>query len=146
MKDVTQMSLQELMEIAKNPIKEDEFRKLTPARRFILSDGVEAGDYKMPALLIYDRYVKWANAYKIKPVNKVEFFKEFAKYFKKSRTTEGFVYLMSPKGFDLSLEYLAIIKEKYKIAKVKRNSSGTQKVKKERASKVARKSESDENP
>lgn len=136
-KKVSEMSLQELMEIAKNPIKEDEFRKLTPVKRFVMADGVEVGDYKMPAALIYDRYVKWAEKYKVRPLNKVEFFKEFAKYFNKSRTSDGFVYMTSTKGFDLSPDYLAIIKEQHKVTKGKRTSSGGKKAKKERATKVA---------
>lgn len=43
---ISEMSLQELMEVAKNPIKEDEFKKLPPARRFVMSDGIESGTIK----------------------------------------------------------------------------------------------------
>lgn len=55
-KDIKNFSVEQLMEIAKKPLKEDEFKKLPPVRRFIVSDKVQDGDYPIPAVLIYDRY------------------------------------------------------------------------------------------
>lgn len=122
------LSIQELMEIAKNPIKEeDEFKHLPPVRRFIVSDKIQHGDYKIPAILIYDRYARWANKHKLEIISQVKFFKELALYFNKIRISEGFAYIMSPEGFNLSPDYLHIVNNR------KRNSNGkNKKNKKER--------------
>lgn len=126
-----EQDLQKLMDIAKNPIKDDEFKKLPPARRFMMSDGIQAGDYPIPAMLIYDRYLKWADAYKIKPLDRVKFFKEFALYANKKITRTGNYYLLSPKGFDLSPQYVELVKTRSGITNVKEKS----KTKKERKNK-----------
>lgn len=127
MNNINKLSLEELMEIAKHPIKEvDEFKHLPPVRRFIASDKVAHGDVKIPAMLIYDRYVKWANNHKLELLTKVKFFQELALYFTKIKERSGFVYLMGPDGFNLSPEYLELVN-----ADRKRNSRGKKKTKKE---------------
>lgn len=124
--------LERLMEIAKNPIKEDQYKKLPPARRFMMSDDVQTGNYPIAAMLIYDRYMKWCDAYKIKPLDMVKFFREFALYATKKVTREGNFYLLSPKGFDLSPQYVELVrtrnwnknakqKEKTKVKKERKN-------------------------
>lgn len=127
---VDEKELERLMEIAKNPIKDDEYKKLPPARRFMMSDGILAGDYPIPAMLIYDRYIKWCDAYKIKALDIVKFFKEFALYATKKLTRDGNFYLLSPKGFDLSPQYVELVrtrnwnknaKEKKKVKKERKN-------------------------
>lgn len=115
-----------LMEIAKNPIKEDEFKKLPPAKRFMCSEGIEAGNYAIPAMLVYDRYIRWADAYKIKPLSVVNFFKEFALYADKKSTSQGNYYMLNPKGFDLSPQYLELVRTR------KWNSGATEKKKTQR--------------
>ena len=125
---MNKMTIEELMEIAKNPLKEvDEFKHLPPVRRFIASDKIEHGDVKIPANLIYDRYLKWAANSKLETISNVKFFQELALYFNKIRTTEGYAYLMSPSGFNMSPEYLKLIN-----ADRKRISNGKKKTKKER--------------
>lgn len=109
--------LLELMEIAKNPIKDDEFKKLPMVQRFMLSDDVQPGDYKIPASLIYDRYLQWAERFKVKPLNIVQFFKDLALYADKKSTSSGMFYLLSPKGFDLSPQYLAMVNAKKRISR-----------------------------
>ncbi|NDE09872.1 MAG: hypothetical protein EBZ95_04810 [Chitinophagia bacterium] len=128
MDNINKLTIEELMEIAKHPIKEvDEFKHLPPVRRFIASDKISQGDIKIPAMLIYDRYLKWTNSHKIEEVSKVKFFQELALYFTKIRSTDGYVYLMGPDGFNLSPEYLQLVN-----ANRKRNSNGKKKkIKKE---------------
>ncbi len=110
MNNINKLSIEELMAIAKQPIKEnDEFKHLPPVRRFIASDKIAYGDVKIPAMLVYDRYIKWANNNKIEVLSKVKFFQELALYFTKIKVTNGFVYLMGPDGFNLSPEYLELI-------------------------------------
>lgn len=100
-------SIQELMEIAKIPLKEDKHSKLTPVHRFIVVDELEKGDVRIPAALIYDRYLKWAALANVAQVGLVTFFKEFKLYFSNKVTTnKGIFYVMGSKGFDLSPEYL----------------------------------------
>lgn len=115
-KPVSQLSVQELMELAKNPIKEDEFKKLPPAKRFVLSADIQPGKEKIPAALIYDRYEAWAKTHKIKPVSMAKFFTELKLYFDKIRYEKGFAYLMSPKGFNLSPEHQVLVNSKKRIS------------------------------
>lgn len=123
MTNINKLSIEELMEIAKHPIKEmDEFKHLPPVRRFVMADKVGHGDVKIPAMLVFDRYLKWANNHKIEVLSKVKFFQELALYFTKVKVSNGFVYLMSPEGFNLSPEYLELVN-----ANRKRNSNGKKK-------------------
>ena len=122
-KPISERSVQELMEIAKNPIKDDEFKKLPPAKRFVSSAGIIQGTDKVPAALIYDRYLNWCESYKLRPVSLRTFFQEFKLYFDKVKYGNGFAYIMSCKGFNMSPEHLAMINNR------KRNSSGKKKTK-----------------
>lgn len=121
-KPIAELSVEQLMEIAKKPIKDDEYKKLPPAKRFIVSEGIEAGDYKVPAILIWDRYVKWAKHNKVKSVSQIAFFKELALYFDKVRLTNAYGYMVTVKGFDLSPSYVEYVKQLHK--KGKRTSRG----------------------
>lgn len=107
-----QDELSKLMDIAKNPIKEDEYKKLPPARRFMVSDNVEAGNYAVPAMLVYDRYYNWSLTFKLKPLSVVAFFKEFALYADKKLTSQGNFYMLNPKGFDLSPQYIELVRSR----------------------------------
>ena len=124
--DLKKLSPEQLMQIAKHPIKEDEYKKLPPVKRFIVSDKLEDGKEAIPAALIYDRYVKWCNIYKLKPLSIPQFFKEFAKHFNKVRLQKGNGYILSPKGFDLSPQGIAEVNERYTAPK-KRISNGKKK-------------------
>lgn len=115
--ELKKLSVEQLMEIAKHPIKEDEFKKLPPVKRFLTSEKIENGKDVIPAAAIYDRYLKWASLYKVKPVNQIKFFKELALYFNKKRIANGNAYILSSKGFDLSPEGLILANEKMKPKK-----------------------------
>lgn len=129
MNKLNKLTVEELMVIAKYPIKEsDEFKNFSPVKRFIHSDKIMYGDIKIPAGLIYDRYLKWTNNYKIEKIAKNNFFKELSLYFNKMRTNGGIVYLMGLDGFDMSPENLQLVQ-----SNMKRISNGKKtKIKKER--------------
>lgn len=114
-KDLSKLSAQELMALAKNQLKEDksDLKKLSIIRQFIISDGIKQGDYNIPAILIYDRYRKWCKVNNSSPLSLSKFFSDFKLYFKKIRLTKGMGYQMSPAGFDLSDEYLQEVNKKY---------------------------------
>lgn len=104
--DQTKLSIEELMEIAKHPLKKDPASELAPVKRFIVSAGLKDGDNRIPAAVIWDRYLTWATENNIKIVSLIAFFKEFAKYYNRITTKYGRVYLLSHDGFDLSDENL----------------------------------------
>ncbi len=106
-KDLATLTLEELMEIAKLPLKDDETKNLPPVRRFIVSDGLQEGNDQIPAALIYDRYLNWSKINNLHPISMVHFFKELKLYYKKSKIQTGLVYFLSAKGFDLSPHKLA---------------------------------------
>ncbi len=126
MKNIKSLPVEKLMEIAKTPIKEDEFKRLPPAKRFIISsDIMDLGErnYPIPAYLIYDRYERWCDLYKVRCLDKKAFFKELALYFNKKTTSAGVHYMMSPDGFDLSpahAEYIKNQKPKKRISNGKK--------------------------
>lgn len=106
-KKVSEMTLEELAQLAKTPLKEDEtLAKLPVIRRFIIQDELENGDYKVPAVLIYDRYKDWCQSNQMQIKGYVAFFKEFKHYFKRVQQRDGIFYILSPKGFDLSPQKL----------------------------------------
>lgn len=126
------LSVDELIELAKKPIKDDELKKLPPVKRFVVSSGIEEGSEKIPAILIYDRYLNWAKAYKVKHLNKSMFFKELSLYFDKVRISKGFAYVMSPKGFNLTPEYYQLVNQQNPT--FRKRTSGNGKTKKEKNS------------
>jgi hypothetical protein len=108
-KDQAQLSIEELMEIAKNPLEKDKNADLPMIKRFIVSDNLEQGTDWVPAAVIWDRYLSWATINKITAFTLVHFFKEFKNYFNKKKFKGGVLYQLSQKGFDLSPENLALI-------------------------------------
>lgn len=121
-KDQSQLTIEELMEIAKNPLTVDENKGLAPVRRFIIGDGVEEGTDEIPAALVWDRYLNWATINNIEVIGNVQFFKELRLYFNKKRSNNGITYSLSQNGFDMSPEYLTLINSAH-VAK-RRTSSG----------------------
>jgi hypothetical protein len=47
-KDLSQLTPEQLMDLAKNPIKETRKTKFSPVKEFIVSAGITAGDYPIP--------------------------------------------------------------------------------------------------
>lgn len=99
-----------LVEIARHELEVDEKVKgLPPVKRFMIGDGVEDGNVLIPAALVFDRYLKWVKLTREVPLSNIEFFKELAIYSKKKVTGKGSFYNLSPKGFNLTPEYLELV-------------------------------------
>lgn len=127
---MTEEELQKLREIAKLDLKEDPYKKLSPVKRFMVSAGIEIGTYLVEAILIYDRYLVWCEAYKVVPISLSKFYQEFALYIPKTQKAAGTYYSLNPKGFDLSPQHLELVKQRLLGDKFKKK-----KTKKERKSK-----------
>ena len=125
-KDLSQLTPEQLMELAKNPVKDTRKRNLSPVREFIVSANIVAGDYAIPGLIIYDRYRQWCKANSIVPITNYSFFLEFKLHFTRKVKVDGKYYLLSPEGFDLSPAHLS----KLKLEHGKRISNGSNKKKK----------------
>lgn len=108
-KDVSKLSVEELMEIAKLPVKPLP-KKMSPAKQFIIADGLEQGTDHIPASVIYARYTNWAKAANLEPITSGKFFKEFRLYFKKIIRQNISHYILSVKGFNMALEEIYISK------------------------------------
>lgn len=132
-KDMALLTPEELMEIAKLPLKEDtELKHLPPIKQFIIGDNIQEGEDCIPAALIYDRYQTWAKINNILDIGNVKFFQELAIYFKKIRKTHNYTYQMSQNGFDLSAENIERVNSK----SARRNSRGFRKKQEKKKSSV----------
>lgn len=121
---IADMSVDELMEVAKKtlskPIRSKSKNKNLADRTdiikdFILSENIKShSSIKVPSILVYDRYYKWANMTSDhKLLSIVSFNKEFAKIFKVVTMGKSKYYLLHPEGFNLSDENYVGLKEKY---------------------------------
>jgi hypothetical protein len=113
-KDLSHLSTEELMQIAKIKVKEDENHDLPPAKRFIVSANIKSGNYKVPTTIVYQRYTEWCREYNLEVLSKIAFFREFDLYFRRSRLNggKGQAYTLDCEGFAIS--------DIYKIAPIKR--------------------------
>lgn len=102
-KNIEKLTFEQLMELAKLPVKEPN-KKLSQVKRFIISDGLKEGSDAIPASLIYSRYKEWCTINIQEPLSLVKFFKEFKLYYKKIIKDQLSHYLLSAHGFDFSLE------------------------------------------
>ena len=123
--DQTKLSIEELMEIAKHPLKDDGTKDLPPVKRFIVSTGISADKTLVPASLIWDKYITWAEHNKVHSLPLTTFFRDFKNYFDQKTTNKGSHYLISQNGFDLSAENLALVNSSHVTAK--RTSNGKKK-------------------
>lgn len=99
------MTEEELLALAKTPIKENP--KLFPettVHSFINDLGIKVGIDKVPAGIIYNRYLQWAAINKFKPIGKPKFFNIFKEFFKSPRNRWVRVYMLDATPFDMSDE------------------------------------------
>ncbi len=103
-KIVHELSIEELLEIAKGAKPEDTFGdKVTEAARFIYDLKIRAGTTKISGQLVYWHYKSYKgfrNTKQPKPL----FYRDFNKYFKVERNKHGTYYNLDPAPFDLSKE------------------------------------------
>ncbi len=82
--------------------------------------NIKNGDTKISAALIYHTYKQW-KGWRNKRQAKSQFFKDFKTYFEPQRTTDGIVYLLNPKPFDLSEETYWLMRSEIRNEKTKKN-------------------------
>lgn len=114
-KDLSQLTSEELIKLATNQLVEKEILPigLSEVRRFIISENLSEGKELIPAIIIYDRYIKWSTINNTITLSETLFFKEFKLHFPKIRKTAGYFYVISPAGFDLSAEHIYQLKQKW---------------------------------
>ncbi len=112
-KDMSNLTPEQLMDLAKLPIKKSKDKNMSPVKEFIVSEDLTPGDERIPGLVIYDRYATWCKNNSITRLSIVKFFNEFKFYFTKKQTKSGVFYSMSSDGFDLSPEKLKILAAAY---------------------------------
>lgn len=102
-KDISELSVEELMALAKKKIdKQDDVKHLSDVHQFILAENLKRGEIPIPAFMIYNRYIKWVDSMNRIALSNQKFFREFKHYFTRTQDRYGIYYLMQANGFDLS--------------------------------------------
>ena len=113
---MSEKSIKELMEIAKNPLKTPLRRRTSYSRkesvysveqiRKFIEDCNLNSDIKLPILttLIYAKYLDWCkNNYEVS-TSYLSFFKKFRLFFNMKKISTDTYYLVNPEVFDLTEE------------------------------------------
>lgn len=131
-KDLSKLTTEQLMDLAKNPIQEKRKTRFSPVKEFILSEKIVAGDYPIPGVVIYDRYTTWARANSLDILTQHKFFMELKHHFVKKTKADGKHYMISPTGFDLSPQHHSQLKEEHRkrISNGQENKAKKKKIKK----------------
>lgn len=138
-------ALLEALEKAEKEQKEDTSKftsKDKPhVKRFIDELGIKTGVERVSTSVIYYTYrSKWKGLHEVNKLKKIEFFRQFKKYFTPTRTGKQRFYLLDPEAFDLSREGL-LEAEHYNKKYNKRKKTDGEKRKKEKHKKQAKVSE-----
>lgn len=121
--DLSKLTPQELIELAKKGLEQPQdnsLKSLSSVNRFIISENIQSGKEKIPAIIIYARYYTWASINNEDIISQPKFFQELQLYLVRKATGKGVFYFVNPTGFNLSKEYF--IQAKQKHLAVKRNS------------------------
>jgi hypothetical protein len=116
---VHELSVDDLIALASGAKPEDIIEKINEAARFIYDLNIKHGDTKISAVIIYHTYKHW-KGWNQKRQSKALFFKDFKKYFEPHRTTDGIVYHLNPKPFDLSSEAYWLVRKQLRDEKRKK--------------------------
>ena len=119
-KIVHELSIEDLMALAAGAKSEDIVEKVSEAAKFIYDLNIKHGDTKISSQLIYYTYKDW-KGWDQKFQSKPLFFKDFKKYFEPHRVTNGLVYLLDPKPFDLTPETYWLTRKQHREAKAKKS-------------------------
>lgn len=111
MSDKKEYTVEELLEIAKDPrqFKEKEKSYLSEAHRFAVHFDMKPGSYRVRSAVVYELYKKWKNNSKYQ--TKTKFFTDFSKIFEKGSTGKFNYYLLDPTPFHLSDDIYDNIKD-----------------------------------
>lgn len=118
-KDLKDLSTEELMQIAKIKVKDDDNVDLPPVKRFVVSENIQSGNYRVPSVLVYYRYEEWCASHSQQPLSKIKFFKEFMLYFKRERMAGGKAncFILDGEGFPSSEIHKISMKRKTRKSK-----------------------------
>ena len=90
-----------------SPISKFSSKNKPHVKRFIDDLQIQTGVERVSTLVIFHAYInKWDGITREKKLKKIEFFRQFKKYFTSIRTGKQRYYLLSPESFDLSREGL----------------------------------------
>jgi hypothetical protein len=115
-KNLNDLSIDELKELAKTPIKVEErnvTKGLNEAHKFILAVGIQAGEGRIPSAIIYERYKIWKRdtGQEKDLLSKFIFMRLFAPFFKSARNDRYKYYFVDPAPFELSPEAMRLYEE-----------------------------------
>ncbi len=116
---IHELSEEDLVALASGAKPETIVEKVSEAAKFVYDLNIKHGDEKVSAQLIYYTYKHW-KGWDQKRQSKPTFFRDFNKYFEPHRVTEGNVYLLNPKPFDLSEENYWRMRKEVREAKAKK--------------------------
>jgi hypothetical protein len=85
--------LQTLLEIAETLPQKEELDVLSDAKRFIITNKIESGPYKVQSSLIYDLYGEWKNYKKLD--GKKSFLQDFGLVFQKIKYKGSIYYYLN---------------------------------------------------
>ncbi len=115
-KIIYELSDSDLVALASGAKAEDVIDKISQAAKFIYDLNIKHGDEKISADIVYHTYKHW-KGWDQKRQSRPIFFRDFKKYFEPHRTSNGLVYLLDPKPFDLSPENYWIVRKAIREAK-----------------------------
>ncbi len=115
-KIIYELSDSDLVALASGAKAEDVIDKISQAAKFIYDLNIKHGDEKISADIVYHTYKHW-KGWDQKRQSRPIFFRDFKKYFEPHRTSNGLVYLLDPKPFDLSPEAYWIVRKEIREAK-----------------------------
>lgn len=115
-KIIHELDLDDLIALASGAKPSEVADKLTDASKFIYDMKLKHGDTKIPAEVVYYTYQEWKGWDKPRQ-SKFMFTRDFNKYFEPSRSTNGMVYFLNEKPFDLSTEAYWDMKRRQRAAK-----------------------------
>lgn len=116
---VHELSVEDLVALASGAKAEDIAEKISEAGKFIYELNIKHGDTKISAAVIYHTYKHW-KGWDQKRQSKPLFFRDFKTYFEPQRTSDGIIYLLNPKPFDLSEEAKWLIRAEQRSEKTKK--------------------------
>jgi len=110
--NIKELSIDELLELAKQSAEEKKEVKIQPhVQDFIKDYQIYPGTALIPTYVIFHEYRRiWRHESRMK-LSKVHFFIEFNNLFEQKRTTKTRYYLLNEGSFNLSKEYLTETKK-----------------------------------
>ena len=112
MSDLKDLTIEELLELAKIDAEDDETIPTKPhIIEFVKDNEIVSGTTLVPTFVIFMEYRRFWRTESRTKLSKIDFFRNFSNLFEKKRKTHTRYYLLNEGSFDLSEENLRIAKE-----------------------------------